>query len=85
MAAAAIECGRPVWLDESATEEALHAAGPGWLLAGYSAIRRMILHLPLFAMVLVAAVAFSPCPMARRLVVGGTLLFLLPVRTRSAI
>lgn len=66
-------------LTKAQLKQALHAAGPGWLLAGYSAVRRMILHLPLFAMVLVAAVAFSPCPLARRLVVGGTLLFLLPV------
>ena len=66
-------------LTKAQLKQALHAAGPGWLLAGYSAVRRMILHMPLFAMVLVAAVAFSPCPLARRLVVGATLLFLLPV------
>lgn len=71
--------GEQYGLTVAQLKQALHAAGPGWLLAGYSAVRRMVLHLPLFSMALVAAVAFAPCPLARRLIVGGTLVFLLPV------
>jgi len=66
-------------LTKAQLKQALHAAGPGWLLAGYSAVRRMVLHLPLFAFVLTAAVALAPGPEFRRGVVGLTLLFLLPV------
>ncbi|HEU0122878.1 MAG TPA: DUF393 domain-containing protein [Bryobacteraceae bacterium] len=66
-------------LSRAQLREALHAAGPGWLLGGYSAIRRMILHLPLFAYLLVAAVALAPGPMTRRVVVASALLFLLPI------
>jgi predicted DCC family thiol-disulfide oxidoreductase YuxK len=60
-------------------KQALHAAGPGWLLSGYSAVRRMIIHLPLFAMTLVAAVALAPGPQTRRAIVAMALLFLLPI------
>ena len=66
-------------LSKSHLKQALHAAGPGWLLSGYSAIRRMIIHLPVFAMTLVAAIALAPGPQTRRAVVTLTLLFLLPI------
>lgn len=66
-------------LSKAQLKQALHAAGPGWLLSGYSAIRRMILHLPLFAMTLVAAVALAPGPQTRRIIVALALLFLLPI------
>jgi predicted DCC family thiol-disulfide oxidoreductase YuxK len=58
---------------------AMYAAGPGWLLSGYSAFRQMALHLPLFYMMLVAAVALAPGAGTRRAVVVAALLFLLPV------
>ena len=60
-------------------KQALHAAGPGWLLSGYSAVRRMILHLPIFAMTLTAAIALAPGPQTRRAIVALTLAFLLPL------
>jgi len=66
-------------LTKAQLKQALHATGPGWLLSGYSAVRRMILHLPLFAMTLAAAVALSPGPQTRRAVVTLALLFLLPI------
>ena len=34
-------------LTKDQLKHALHAAGPGWVLGGYSAFRRMLLHLPL--------------------------------------
>lgn len=60
-------------------KHALHAAGPGWLLAGYSAFRRMALHLPLFWMTLLTLIALSPGPNTRRTIVSLTLFFLLPL------
>jgi predicted DCC family thiol-disulfide oxidoreductase YuxK len=66
-------------LTKAALKQALHAAGPGWVLAGYSAVRRMIVHLPLFAYVLTATIAVAPGPAFRRAVVTLALLFLLPV------
>ncbi len=59
--------------------QALYAAGPGWLLSGYSAIRRMVIHLPVFAMTLTAAIALSPGPQTRRVIVTLALLYLLPI------
>lgn len=66
-------------LTKAQLKQALHAAGPGWLLAGYSAVRRVVLHLPLFSYTILAAVALSPDAIARRSVVALALLFLLPV------
>jgi hypothetical protein len=39
----------------------------------------MIVHLPIFAMTLVAAVALAPGPQTRRAIVTLALLFLLPI------
>ncbi len=66
-------------LTKAQLKQALHAAGPGWVLGGYSAVRRMLLHLPLFAMTLLTALAFAPGPQTRRVIVSVTLLFLLPI------
>jgi len=66
-------------LTKAQLKHALYAAGPGWLLSGYSAIRGMIVHLPLFAMTLTAAVALAPGAQTRRAVVALTVLFLLPI------
>jgi len=66
-------------LTKDQLRQALHAAGPGWLLNGYSAIRRMLIHLPLFAMTIVAAIALSPGPQTRRTIVALVLLYLLPI------
>lgn len=71
--------GETYGLTKAELKQALHAAGPGWLLSGYSAIRRMILHLPLFAMTVLAAVALAPGAQTRRAVVATILLFLLPL------
>ena len=60
-------------------KQALYAAGPGWLLQGYSAVRRMLLHLPLTALTLTAAVALAPGPQSRRAIVALALFFLLPI------
>jgi predicted DCC family thiol-disulfide oxidoreductase YuxK len=60
-------------------KQALYAAGPGWLLRGYSAVRRMIIHLPLFAMTVTAAIALAPGPQTRRAIAALTLAFLLPL------
>jgi predicted DCC family thiol-disulfide oxidoreductase YuxK/uncharacterized membrane protein YphA (DoxX/SURF4 family) len=60
-------------------KQALYAAGPGWLLSGYSALRRMMIHVPLFAMTLTAAIALSPGPQSRRAIAAVTLFFLLPI------
>lgn len=59
--------------------QAMHAAGDGWLLSGYAAFRRMALHLPLFWILLTAAVALAPGALERRLLVGAALFFLLPL------
>ena len=66
-------------LTKTQLKHALHAAGPGWLLGGYSAIRRMIVHLPLFTMSLTTAVALAPGPQTRRAVVALTVIFFLPI------
>jgi len=60
-------------------KQALYAAGDGWLLNGYSAVRRMILHLPLFWMTSLAAFAQCPNATSRRIVVTLLLLFLTPL------
>lgn len=66
-------------LTKEQLRQALYAAGPGWLLRGYSAIRRMVIHLPLFAMTITAAIALSPGPQTRRAIVALVLLYLLPI------
>jgi hypothetical protein len=59
--------------------ERLYAAGPGWLLDGYAACRRMLIHLPLFWMLVLAAVGGFDGPWSRRAVVVGVLFFLSPL------
>ncbi|MBI2688569.1 MAG: DUF393 domain-containing protein [Acidobacteria bacterium] len=66
-------------LTKDQLKHALHAAGPGWLLGGYSAVRRMLLYLPLFSMTVLTAIALSPSPVARRAVAGTVIVFLLPI------
>ena len=66
-------------LTKEQLRQALYAAGPGWLLRGYSAIRRMVIHLPLFAMTITAAIALSPGPQTRRAIVALVILYLLPI------
>ena len=66
-------------LTKEQLRQALYAAGSGWLLRGYSAIRRMVIHLPLFAMTITAAIALSPGPQTRRAIVALVLLYLLPI------
>ncbi len=66
-------------LTKAQLKHALHAAGPGWLLAGYSAVRRLLLYLPAFSFTLLTLVALAPGPLSRRVVVASALLFLLPI------
>ncbi|MFN0105839.1 MAG: thiol-disulfide oxidoreductase DCC family protein [Bryobacteraceae bacterium] len=66
-------------LTKDRLRHALHAAAPGWLLSGYSAIRRMVLFLPLFSMTILAAFAVAPGPQTRRAIVAATIFFLLPI------
>jgi len=60
-------------------KQALYAAGDGWLLNGYSGVRRMILHLPLFWMTALTLFALCPNPLSRRIVVTLLILFLTPL------
>ncbi|MBL8235995.1 MAG: DUF393 domain-containing protein [Bryobacterales bacterium] len=71
--------GERYGLTKEQLQLALHAAGPGWVLGGYAAFRRILLHLPVFGMTLLTALAFAPGPQTRRAIVTGALLFLLPL------
>lgn len=54
----------------------------GAVLSGFHAVRRMLLYLPTFWMVLCALIALAPAPVAplwRRLIVGSVLLFFTPL------
>jgi len=66
-------------LTKAQLRQALYAAGPGWLLSGYSAIRRMLLHLPVTPAFLVTAIALAPGPQTRRAFVAIAIFFLSPL------
>ncbi|MBM3785503.1 MAG: DUF393 domain-containing protein [Acidobacteria bacterium] len=66
-------------LTRDALKRALHAVSERWVLSGYSAIRRMVLYLPLFWMLWLAAFALSPNAISRRVVVAAALLLLTPL------